>query len=109
MTNFQILLTILILALGTLLTRALPFLIFPAGKKTPVFVKRLQVLLPSAAIGLLLVYCLRNVELLHGSHGLPEGIAVLVTAGVHLWRKNSLLSIGLGTACYMILVQLVFQ
>ena len=109
MTNFQILLLILVLAAGTLLTRALPFLLFPAGKETPIFVKRLQVLLPSAAIGLLVVYCLKNVDLLRGSHGLPEGIAILVTAGIHLWRKNSLLSIGLGTLCYMVLVQWVFQ
>jgi len=109
MTDLQIIITILVLAAGTLLTRALPFLIFPAGKKTPVFVKRLQVLLPSAAIGLLVVYCLRNVDILHGSHGLPEGIAIAVTAGIHLWRKNSLLSIGLGTVCYMVLVQWVFK
>ena len=108
MTDFQIFLTILVLAAGTVLCRALPFLIFPAGKKAPIFVKRLQVLLPGAAIGLLVIYCLRNVDILRGSHGLPEAIAILVTAGAHLWRKNSLLSIGLGTACYMVLVQWVF-
>ena len=109
MTNLQILITIFVLAAGTLLTRALPFLIFPAGKKTPVFVRRLQVLLPSAAIGLLLVYCLKDVDILHGSHGLPEAIAIAVTAGLHLWRKNSLLSIAAGTICYMVLVQWVFK
>lgn len=108
MTTFQLLLTVAICAAGTALTRALPFLIFPPGKSTPIFIKRLQVLLPSAAIGLLVVYCLRGVNIFHGSHGLPEAIAILVTAGLHLWRKNSLLSIAAGTVCYMVLVQWVF-
>ena len=65
-------------------------------------------LLPPAMMGLLVVYSLRSIDLLGGSHGIPEAIAVAVTAGLHLWRWNTLLSILAGTACYMLLVQLVF-
>ena len=65
-------------------------------------------LLPPAMMGLLVVYSLRNTDLLTGSHGLPEAIAVAVTAGLHLWKRSTLLSILAGTAVYMLLVQLVF-
>lgn len=104
----ELFLTILVIAAGTVFTRFLPFVLFPPHREVPAFVKRLQLLLPSAVIGLLVVYCLRNVELLAPGHGLPEGIALAVLVALHLWRKNTLLSIGGGTAVYMLLVQLVF-
>lgn len=108
MTTTQIILTVVAVALGTALTRFLPFLIFPAGKPTPKYIQYLGKYLPSAVFGLLVVYCLKNVTLLSGSHGLPEAIAIAVTAGLHLWRKQMLLSIAGGTVCYMLLVQMVF-
>lgn len=100
--------TIAVVALGTMLTRFLPFLLFPAGKPTPRYVQYLGKALPGAVFGLLVVYCLKNVSLLSGSHGLPELIAILVVAGFHLWKRQMLLSIAGGTICYMLLVQLVF-
>lgn len=100
--------TIAMVALGTMLTRFLPFLLFPAGKPTPRYVQYLGKALPGAVFGLLVVYCLKNVSLLSGSHGLPELIAILVVAGLHLWKRQMLLSIAGGTICYMLLVQLVF-
>ena len=100
--------TIAVVALGTMLTRFLPFLLFPAGKPTPRYVQYLGKALPGAVFGLLVVYCLKNVSLLSGSHGLPELIAILVVAGLHLWKRQMLLSIAGGTTCYMLLVQLVF-
>ena len=100
--------TIAAVALGTMLTRFLPFLLFPAGKPTPRYVQYLGKALPGAVFGLLVVYCLKNVSLLSGSHGLPELIAILVVAGLHLWKRRMLLSIAGGTICYMLLVQLVF-
>ena len=100
--------TIAVVALGTMLTRFLPFLLFPAGKPTPRYVQYLGKALPGAVFGLLVVYCLKNVSLLLGSHGLPELIAILVVAGLHLWKRQMLLSIAGGTICYMMLVQLVF-
>lgn len=108
MTLPQQLITIAMVVLGTLLTRFLPFLVFPAGKPTPRYVQYLGRVLPPAVFGLLVVYCLRNVDLFAGSHGLPEAIAIVVVAALHLWKRQMLLSIAGGTLCYMLLVQLVF-
>ena len=94
--------------LGTIITRFLPFLLFPDNKPIPKVVEYLGRTLPAAMMGLLVVYSLRSIDLMGGSHGIPEAIAVAVTAGLHLWRRNTLLSILAGTACYMLLVQLVF-
>ena len=94
--------------LGTIITRFLPFLLFPDNKPIPKVVEYLGRTLPAAMMGLLVVYSLRSTDLLGGSHGIPEAIAVAVTALLHLWRRNTLLSILAGTACYMLLVQLVF-
>ena len=108
LTGLPLVITILVIAAGTVLTRALPFLIFPPGREAPAFVKRLQSLLPSAVIGLLVVYCLRYVDFLSGSRGLPELMAILAIVVLHLWRKNSLISIAGGTILYMLLVQRFF-
>ena len=108
LTDMQILITILAIAAGTVLTRALPYLIFPPGKQAPAFVQRLQYLLPSAVIGLLVIYCLRYIDVFVGSHGLPEFISIAVIVTLHIWRKNTLLSIMGGTVLYMLLVQYVF-
>lgn len=99
---------IAMLAAGTLLTRFLPFLLFPAGKKTPELVEYLGKKLPYASVGLLVVYCLKGVQLGGGTHGIPELSAVALTAVLHAWKKNVLLSIGVGTVFYMLLVQRVF-
>jgi len=108
LTGTPLFITILVIAGGTVLTRALPFLIFPPGKDTPLFIGRLQFLLPSAMIGLLVVYCLRYVDIFSGSRGLPEFLSIAVVVALHLWRKNSLLSIAGGTALYMLLVGHMF-
>ena len=104
----QQLLTIAVVALGTMLTRFLPFLIFPAGKQTPKFIQYLGKALPGAVFGLLVVYCLKHVSFLSGSHGIPEVVAILLVIVLHLWKKQMLLSVAGGTICYMLLVQLVF-
>ena len=108
MTLQQQIITIAMVVLGTMLTRFLPFLIFPAGKPTPKYIRYLGAVLPSAVFGLLVVYCLKNVSILTGSHGLPELIAIAVVVGLHKWKGQMLLSIAGGTVCYMLLVQLVF-
>lgn len=108
MTLTQQLLTIAMAVLATVLTRALPFALFPANKPTPKVVRYLGQVLPSAVFGLLVIYCLKDVSLLTGSHGLPELIAIAVVVGLHLWKRQMLLSIAGGTVCYMLLVQLVF-
>lgn len=108
MTLEQRIITIAVVALGTMLTRFLPFMLFPAGKPTPKFIQYLGKALPAAVFGMLVVYCLRGVDVLAGSHGLPEGIAIAAVVMLHLWKRQMLLSIAGGTVCYMLLVQLVF-
>ncbi len=108
MTLAQQIITIGIVVLGTMTTRFLPFLVFPAGKTTPKYVQYLGKVLPSAVFGLLVVYCLKNVSVLSGSHGLPELISIALVVALHLWKRQMLLSIAGGTVCYMLLVQFVF-
>ena len=108
MTLLEQVVTVGVCVLGTVTTRALPFLVFSEGRPTPKFVRYLGKALPAAIFGMLVVYCLKNVDLLAGSHGLPEFIGIAVTAALHLWRRQMLLSIAGGTLCYMLLVQLVF-
>lgn len=106
--TIQAILILAAMVLGTVITRFLPFFIFPPGKPTPKVVDFLGKSLPYATMTLLVVYCLRNISFLTGSHGLPELLAILLIVVLHRWKGNSLLSIGAGTACYMILVQMVF-
>lgn len=108
MTLQQRIITIAVIVLGTMSTRFLPFLLFPADKPTPAYVRYLGKVLPPAVFGLLVVYGLKDVSLLAGSHGLPEAIAIAVVVGLHLWKRQVLLSIAAGTVCYMLLVQFVF-
>lgn len=108
MTTAQQLITIGMAVLGTAVTRFLPFLLFPAGRPTPRYVQYLGRVLPPAALGLLVIYCLKDVDFLSGSYGLPELIAMAVVTVLHFWRRNTLLSIAAGTLCYMALVQFVF-
>ncbi len=108
MTLAQQIITIALCVFGTMITRFLPFLIFSDNKPTPKYVQYLGQALPDAIFGMLVIYCLKNVSVLSGSHGIPELIAVAVTILLHLWKKQMLLSIAGGTVCYMLLVQLVF-
>ena len=108
LTAAQTAAVILVVALGTQITRWLPFLLFPEKKEPPKVVAYLGDVLPPAMMGLLVVYCLRNVDLLGGSHGLPEAIAIGVIVVLHRWKRNVLLSIAGGTVTYMLLVQAVF-
>ncbi len=107
MTLTEQLITVGMVVLGTLLTRFLPFLLFPANKPTPKYLQYLGRVLPAAVFGMLVIYCLKDVTPLSGNHGLPELIAVAVVAALHIWQRKTLLSIAAGTAVYMLLVQLV--
>lgn len=108
MTTVQHIIIILVCALGTMLTRFLPFIFFPAGKPTPKYIRFLGYALPPAVFGMLVVYCLKSVDVLSGSHGIPELIAIAAVVGLHLWKRQMLLSIAAGTILYMLLVQFVF-
>ena len=108
MTLQQQIITIAMCVVGTMLTRFLPFLVFRPKRPTPRCIQYLGRVLPGAIFAVLIIYCLRDVSLLQGSHGLPELIAIAVTVGLHLWKRQMLLSIAGGTICYMLLVQFVF-
>jgi len=107
MTATQALITIIILALGTAVTRFLPFVFFP--KTESKYVNYLGKMLPAAAISLLIVYCFRDINFSEAPFGAPEIISVLAVAVLHIWKKNTLLSIALGTLIYMLLVQFIFK
>ncbi len=108
MTTSQTLITVAALVIGTAITRVLPFLLFPPHKKTPSFVLYLGQMLPYAVMGLLVVFCLKGVAVTVAPYGLPEILAILCILALHLWKCNTLLSIGGGTVIYMLLVQQVF-
>ena len=108
MTLIQQIITIGMVVLATILTRFLPFLVFPEGKPVPKYVRYLGKVLPPAVFGLLIIYCLKSVSIFSGSHGIPELISILLVVVLHLWKRQMLLSIAGGTICYMLLVQFVF-
>lgn len=101
-------LIILVVAVTTFATRVIPFLIFPKGKEIPRTVQYLGKVLTPAVIGMLVVYCLKNTSVLSAPYGIPELVSVLVVAVLHVWKRNNLLSIGVGTVLYMFLIQVVF-
>lgn len=104
----QELLIVAAMVIGTMITRFLPFVLFPAGKEMPKFVEYLGGTLPYATMALLVVYCLKKISFTAAPHGIPEGIAVLAVVILHWYKKNSLLSIAAGTILYMLLIQKIF-
>ena len=108
LTPVQTMVIILAVTLGTQITRWLPFLMFPENKQPPKVVLYLGRVLPPAMMGLLVVYCFKNVSWLSGSHGAPELLASAAVVELHLWKRNVLFSIAGGTVLYMVLVQVVF-
>ncbi|MBF1089089.1 MAG: AzlD domain-containing protein [Solobacterium sp.] len=104
----QQIITIALCIFGTMLTRFLPFIIFSEKRKTPEFVNYVGRYLPPAVFGMLVIYCLKDVQFLRGNYGVPEIISILVTTILHIWKRNMLLSIASGTICYMVLIQLIF-
>lgn len=108
MTFNQKLITVGMIVLATVIMRFLPFIIFPDNKPTPKFIRYLGQVLPAAVFGLLIVYALKNVSIFEGSHGIPELIAIAITALAHLWKNQMIISIACGTISYMLLVQFVF-
>ncbi len=107
-TTPQLIIFFIIVSLGTLLTRALPFLLFPENKPIPKYMKYLADILPFTIIGMLVIYCLKDISLLKSPYALPEAVSILAIVLLHLWKKNTLLSIGGGALIYMVLVQNVF-
>lgn len=107
MTLIQQIITIGAAVLGTVTTRTLPFLVFSSKKPTPKYIQYLGKALPSAVFAMLVIYCLKNVSFLTGTHGIPELLGILLTGAVHVWKRNMFLSIVVGTAFYMVLIRLI--
>ncbi|HZK34296.1 MAG TPA: AzlD domain-containing protein [Bacillota bacterium] len=108
LTYTQALITILVVVLGTMITRVLPFLLLRGSRSNSPFINYLSKVLPYSAIGFLVVFCLKDVSLGPPTFAGPEIISIVTIVVLHYWKENTLLSIGLGTALYMVLVQLVF-
>ena len=108
MTHNQMLFTVLIIMLSTMLTRFLVFFIFPPTKEPPRFITYLGKVLPPSAIGLLVIYALKDVQITQMPFAIPELFAILVIIILHKWRRNTLISIASGTIVYMLFVQVVF-
>ena len=108
MTQSQQLITIALVALSTMATRFLAFIIFPQSKSTPKFVLYIGRALPPAVFAMLVVYCFKDTAVLTYPYAIPEIISFSVVASLHLWKRNVLLSIAAGTLCYLILLNFVF-
>ena len=108
MDKFYAAAMIAVIALVTAALRFLPFFIFRGDRQTPKYVEYLGKVLPYAIMGMLVVYCLKDVVITAAPFGIPELIGCAIVALLHLWKRNSLLSIGVGTVFYMVLVQVVF-
>ncbi len=107
MTLPQQIATIAILVAATALTRFLPFLVF-RGKHTPGYIRYFSTVLPPAVFGMLVIYCVKDVDFASGVHGLPELAGIAATIALHCWKRRMLLSVMGGTVCYMVLVQTLF-
>jgi len=108
LTVTEALIIIGVMALATAITRFLPFICFPDAASAPRYISYLGKMLPTAAVSLLVVYCLRDVSITSLPHGIPEAIAIATVTALHIWKKNTLLSVATGTIVYMLLVQFVF-
>lgn len=107
MTHNQMLITILIVALATIITRFLPFMIFPSHVTPPKFIQYLGTVLPASVMGLLAVYAFKNTPIMTAPYGVPELLATLLLIIVHIKKRQFLLSIAVGTIAYMILLRML--
>lgn len=103
-THMELFLFFGLVSLGTILTRSLPFIVFPENKKIPKYIKYLSDVLPFTIIGMLLVYCLKDISFTTAPFALPEIISIAAITALHLWKKKTFISIGIGSALYMLLI-----
>lgn len=104
--NLHTILIILVASLVTLLIRFLPFIVFK--KHTPKAIIFLGNVLPYSIMGMLVVYCLKDMSFTKDTYGIPEIVSVLAVILLYKWKHNTLISILIGTIIYMLLIQLIF-
>ncbi len=108
MNNTYVLAMIGVSALVTAGLRFAPFIVFGKGRETPQIITYLGKVLPFAIMGMLVVYCLKDISFRSAPFGIPEFLGCILVALLHIWKRNTLLSIGVGTVCYMLMVQFIF-
>ena len=108
MNNLHSVLLVVVISVVTMLLRFLPLWVFGNGQQTPGLIQYLGKVLPYAIMGMLVVFCLKGVSLVNAPFGLPELLACAVVIGLHVWKRNTAVSIVGGTVVYMVLVQVVF-
>lgn len=108
MTDLHTWYTVAVIALVTAVIRFLPFVIFNENRKTPKIIEKLGKILPYAIMGMLVVYCMKDIDFTNSSSFLPMFIACLIVGALYIWKRNTLISIITGTVCYMVLIQTVF-
>lgn len=108
MTDLHTWSIVAVIALVTAIIRYLPFVVFSGKRKTPKIIDKLGKVLPYAIMGMLVVYCLKDISFTSPAGFLPSLIACIVVGALYIWKRNTLISIIAGTVCYMILVQMVF-
>lgn len=107
LTATQTFITVFALALGAELTRLLPPILFPNGKKHPKLIDDLTPMIPPAVIGMLVVFSLKDINFMSQSHGIPKIVSVAAVVAVHLWKRNMIFTIIFGTALYMVLIRIM--
>ena len=107
MSELYIISAILVIAGVTVILRFLPFVLFKGKGKTPEFIEYLGKVLPYAIMGMLVVYCLKGISFDHVGNWLPASVGVVITTAIHYWRRNTIFSILVGTATYMILIRMM--
>lgn len=107
MSDKYIIMVIIVMTLVTMLLRFLPFILFDHGEHPPKWITYLGKVLPPAVMSMLLIYCIRNIDLFAGTHGLPELVCVAVAMLLHSWKRNTLLSIGVSTVLYMVMIHVM--
>ena len=106
--NNHAIVVLIVMGAVTLATRILPVLIFGRGEKVPDYIMYLGRVVPYTAMGLLIVYCLKDISISDAPHGIPELIALAIVSGSYLWKRNTILSVVVGTAAYMLMIQMLF-
>ncbi|CUH93862.1 branched-chain amino acid transporter permease [Herbinix luporum] len=107
-TSTQLFIFFSLVSLATILTRFLPFILFPENRKIPKYIKYLSDFLPYTIIGMLLVYCLKDISFSRAPYAIPETISLALLCALHIWKKNTFLSIGCGSLLYVILINFIF-
>lgn len=107
MTETQFVITVVVFALSVQITRALPFVIFRDASHLPKIIEYLGKVLPAAMMGLLVVYCFKDMNFTVVSEIVPALVAAVVVVTLHLWKRNTVLSISAGTILYMVLIRVM--